>query len=323
MSKIVIFTGLTAAVALAAALVYRRLWNRWRRPQTTPTGFGVFLAVALLAGAAIFHMPSRVLTAFAVLTIASAVYWLDDAMELSARLRMGISFVTGACLCALLLPGDGGGTVWLLAASCMAAGALNVVLTNIVNFYDGADLNLATFIALTAGVILLFASSGDFLATSAVACLAFIAPFAALNSRPQTIYLGDAGSFAFAGLLTIIAVTYFARGGLAAQVAIPLGLPALDTFYVFCVRIIEKHDLMTRNYLHLYQKLDRHYEGFGYLLPQIVNVGLALACAAALQAIGFSQLAAVTIAMVVVTVPFYFACRRFLLPAAEPDGAPG
>src|ERR1019366_2134820 len=113
---------------------------------------------------------------------------------------------------------------------------------------------------------------------------------------------------------------YFSGGKLAAQVAIPLALPGLDTFYVLCVRIIEKHDLLTRNYLHLYQKLNQAHKGFGYLLPQVVNAGLSLACAAALQTFGLNQFMAVATAMVLVTVPFYFACRKFLLPRTSPDG---
>jgi UDP-N-acetylmuramyl pentapeptide phosphotransferase/UDP-N-acetylglucosamine-1-phosphate transferase len=195
----------------------------------------------------------------------------------------------------------------------IAAGILNVVLTNIVNFYDGADLNLATFIALTSVVILIFTPSDDVMAISAVACLAFVFPFAVMNSRPKTIYLGDAGSFAFAGFLTMIAISYFSRGQPSAEAAIPLALPALDTFYVLCIRIVERHDLMTRNYLHLYQKLNQRYRGFGYLLPQIINAGLTLACAVALQARGLNSFVSVAVASVLVTIPFYFSCRRLFV----------
>lgn len=194
------------------------------------------------------------------------------------------------------------------------------MLTNIVNFYDGADLNLATFIALTAVAILIFAPPRHFIIANGIAFLAFIVPFAVINSRPKTIYLGDAGSFAFASFLTVVAISYFRGDGLAPQVAIPLALPALDTFYVLCIRIAEKHDLMTRNYLHLYQKLNHYYKGFGYLLPQIANAALSLALAAALQTFGLHEFVAVASGMILVTIPFYFACRKLLLPSANLGG---
>jgi hypothetical protein len=97
------------------------------------------------------------------------------------------------------------------------------------------------------------------------------------------------------------------------QVAVPLALPALDTFYVLCFRIIDKQDLMTRNELHLYQRLNSHYRGFAYLLPQIANVAIVLAAGALLQTIGVPRFAAAAIALAL-TIPFYFACRLLLLP---------
>jgi UDP-N-acetylmuramyl pentapeptide phosphotransferase/UDP-N-acetylglucosamine-1-phosphate transferase len=319
--SILIFAACVAIVTLAAALIYRRLWIRLRGTLVTPTGFGAFLALALLAGSMVLRMPGNVVIAFSVIVAATAVYWLDDLRELSARLRMALSFATGSAVCGLLLPGDGDLPMWVILGACLAAGGLNVVLTNIINFYDGADLNLATVIALTAGGILLLSDGSPAMTVSAVACFAFIAPFAVLNSRPRSIYLGDAGSFAFASLVTMMAIIYL-RGGdeLPPTVAIPLALPAFDTFYVFCVRMIEKHDLLTRNYLHLYQKVNVHRPGFLYLVPQIVNALLLLAAATGLQAVGLSPFFAVLIAAVGVTIPFYFGCRKFLLPRNEQAG---
>jgi UDP-N-acetylmuramyl pentapeptide phosphotransferase/UDP-N-acetylglucosamine-1-phosphate transferase len=321
MSKALMFAACVAVLTLVGGLIYRVAWQRLVGSESTPTGFGAFLAVALLAAAMVFQIPNVVTLSLVVLLVATAIYWFDDFRGLSARLRMAISFVTGAILCVLLLSGQGryAGTIVVFA---VGAGALNLVLTNIVNFYDGADLNLATFVALTACAIMLFVPGDQFLFASAIACLGFIAPFAILNSRPKTIYLGDAGSFAFACFLTMIAINYFSTDHADPRVAIPLALPAFDTFYVLMVRIIEKHDLMTRNYLHLYQRLNRQYSGFGYLLPQIVNAGLVLAFAAALEAVGWNRLLAAVTAMILVTVPFYFACRKVLLASVKAEAPP-
>jgi UDP-N-acetylmuramyl pentapeptide phosphotransferase/UDP-N-acetylglucosamine-1-phosphate transferase len=196
----------------------------------------------------------------------------------------------------------------------LAAGFVNVVLTNIVNFYDGADLNLATFIVLTACFVLVFLPARSEWWPIAVACLAFIIPFAVMNMRPKTIYLGDSGSFVFAGLLTVMAASFFKDfRSIPAQAAIPLALPAFDVFFVLLIRIREKHDLLTRNYLHLYQRLNRRYAGFGYLLPQILNALLCLFFATAFQAVGFERGVSIILAMTTVTIPFYFVCRWFFL----------
>jgi UDP-N-acetylmuramyl pentapeptide phosphotransferase/UDP-N-acetylglucosamine-1-phosphate transferase len=197
------------------------------------------------------------------------------------------------------------------------AAIANLVLTNLTNFYDGADLNLATFVALTAAMMLGFDKPDATLTGLAVACLGFILPFGIINSRPKTLYLGDAGAFAFAGLLTTLLVIFLNGETLAPEAAIPLALPALDTFYVLVIRIIEKHDLLTRNYLHLYQRLEQHQRRFFYLLPQVANAVLVLTCAWGLQGAGLSRLFSVVGAAVVVTPPFYFSCRKLFLPRTK------
>jgi UDP-N-acetylmuramyl pentapeptide phosphotransferase/UDP-N-acetylglucosamine-1-phosphate transferase len=312
MPSIVIFVALIALMTLCAALIYRQLWTASRGPTPTPTGFGVFFAPALLTATVTWQSSPRVTIAFAIVSLAAAIYWIDDLKGLSAQIRLGISFITGMAIGGCLIPQDSASSLWILIGLCMAAGVLNVVLTNIVNFYDGADLNLATFVALMAGEILIYWQADDFMRPAALASLAFIAPFVLFNSRPKTLYLGDAGSFAFASFLTMVAIASFNAGSSALRIAVPLALPALDTFCVLCIRIIEKHDLMTRNYLHLYQLLNEQYRSFVYLLPQLVNAGLVLAVAYLLQSIGTPEFLALSIALAL-TIPFYFACRMLLL----------
>jgi UDP-N-acetylmuramyl pentapeptide phosphotransferase/UDP-N-acetylglucosamine-1-phosphate transferase len=312
--------GCIAAASLVALLAYRRIWLSRPMLKPTPTGFGVLLPFVLLAAALATRMPDRLVIAFVILSLATVLYWIDDLRGLGARIRVAISFTTGAALCAVLLSDDAVPLPWLAAFSALA-GILNVALTNMVNFYDGADLNLATFIALVAAMLLLTQPTQSYLATTAVACLAFLVPFALFNSRPRSIYLGDAGSFAFAGLLTLLIVQYLKNRDFAPEVAIPLALPALDTFFVLCIRITEKHDLLTRHTLHLYQRLNERYRGFGYLIPQFVNAALVLLCAWLLREHLQNRLAAVLVASVVVTVPFYFVCWRFLLPPRKSDAS--
>ena len=314
--------GYAAAVVvltIAAGLAYRRVWVRARGDGTTPTGFGALLALVMPGAALVSQASTELIVSLAIIAVVTAIYWLDDLISLSARLRLFISLLAGIGIGAAWLVGDGLSPL-ILVAALILAGIVCVVLTNMVNFCDGADLNLASFIALTAAMILLYTPPTHDWVPVAVATLAFILPFAVINSRPRTLYLGDSGSFAFAGLLTAMAVAFVENvANIAPEAAIPAALPTLDVAYVFAIRLIEKHDLMTRNYLHLYQRLNRRYRGFGYLLPQFVNVALCVGVAAALQVAGLGRILSVVIAMVAVTVPFYWLCRRLFL-AGPPEG---
>jgi UDP-N-acetylmuramyl pentapeptide phosphotransferase/UDP-N-acetylglucosamine-1-phosphate transferase len=317
--KLALYGGIVVLLTFIAGLAYRHIWLGIRSDGVTPTGFGAFLSPVLLGAALISHATTEFLLVLFVIMGVTALFWLDDAIHLSARLRILASFLAGVSIAVIYLFGSDL-SLQIFLPSLFAAGLVSVALTNMVNFYDGADLNLATYIALTAAMILIFDANHSDLAPVAIATLCFILPFAVMNSRPRRIYLGDSGSFAFAGLLTVMMVVFFHNGvGLAPEAAIPSALPILDVTYVFMVRIIEKHDMLTRNYLHLYQRLNRRHKGFGYLLPQFINVALSLCTIALLETWGVERIAAVIVAMVAVTLPFYFVCRWLFL-AGPPEG---
>jgi|GEM_PF-6811978 len=307
------FAALTAMTILVAGLIYRWLWIRFRSQEIVPTGFGAILSFALLAAALALGMPGDVTLAYGVIAAASAIYWFDDAIELSPKSRILISFVTGVAVAWLLLAGFFQ-TAPLLIGLCLAAGVINVGLTNVVNFYDGNDLNIATLIGLLAVTTLVFSIPGSFMQVTALVTLAVVIPFAILNSRPRTIYFGDAGCFAVASLLTAM-VAIYVRGAndFSPAAVIPMALPTLDVFFVLGIRIVEKHDLLTRNYLHLYQKLNQRYRGFGYLAPQPLNVALVLGLYLAMRAMGGGAFVSTLLAAAVVTPIVYFGARRLFL----------
>lgn len=309
-----LFSFYVATLTFLAGFFYRLAFKRLLGPEVTPSGFGLLLAFVLLGAASVTSVSSELMLSMIVIAVAATFYWFDDIIELSAQIRILISFAVGVAIVCAFVNWSGAYSLLLILGICLAAGFVNVVFTNIVNFYDGADLNLATFIVLTACFALVFLPVHSEWRPITVACLAFIIPFAVMNSRPNTIYLGDSGSFVFASLLTVLAVSFFKDlESIPAEAAIPVALPALDVFFVLLIRIREKHNLLTRNYLHLYQRLNRRYEGFGYLLPQIMNALLCLVFAKAFQAAGFGSILSIILAITTVTIPFYFVCRWFFL----------
>lgn len=321
----VIYALCVAGLTFVAILIYRRAWRKLRGLEVTPTGFGVLLSFVLLGGAIVASVSLELMASLMVVALAAVAYWFDDIIELSARLRILISFAAGMVIASAFVACSGAYTLLSMVGISLAAGFINVVLTNIVNFYDGADLNLAMFIVLTACLVLVFSSVYSEWVPIAVACLAFMIPFSVINSWPKTIYLGDSGSFVFACVLTTMVGSFLKdMQSIPAEIAIPTALPAFDVFFVLLIRIREKHNLLTRNYLHLYQRLNRRYAGFGYLLPQIGNTLFCLAFATTLQAVGFGRGLSVFLAMALVTFLFYFACRwLFLTEKIEGESRPG
>lgn len=313
------YAGSVAIATLLAGSSYQKTWRRYRKDGATPSGFGAFLAPIMLGAAILAQAPGELIASLAIVLLGTAVYWIDDLVHLSARMRVMLSFLAGAGIGYAYLANQHLGLA-VLIGMMMAAGLICVILTNMVNFCDGADLNLASFVALTALAILAFTPPYEPWIAVAIAALAFILPFGMMNSRPRTIYLGDSGSFAFAGLLTAMAMAFVHDfRNIAPEAAIPAALPTLDVAYVFVIRVIEKHDMLTRNYLHLYQRLNRRHAGFGYLFPQFVNALLCLGLAFALQQLGLGRIISVIAAMLLVTPTLYFLCRRIFL-AGPPEG---
>lgn len=304
-----IAAGIIATFAVAQ--VYRTIWRRVRGASHTPSGFGALLAPALLIAASIAGVSPQLEWALIATAAGTLAYWFDDAIEISARLRVVIAVLTGCVIgLAYLIPV--GVSPFALILLVAAAGFIHVALVNMVNFQDGADLNLATFVILTATLLLAFAPTPADWTPLAIGCLVFILPFAAINSRPHSLYFGDSGSFAFAALFTIMGIAFlFGPYPPPPEAAIPAALPVVDTAFVTAHRIRIRQRFTTRHYFHLYQRLQTSRPGFTYLAPQLVNAALCLAAAAGLQALGLDRVLSVALATAAVSLLFFLAARRW------------
>jgi len=199
----VILTG--GAIFLAtwlAANVYRVAWRSWMGPAGTPTGFGCLLPLAVGAGLWSTGYAVGMGSALAVIIVATSLYWLDDLCGLSATARLGLAMLAGI-LVGLVGVGEGWASPWSVVAVALSVGFLCVVSSNVINFYDGADLNLAFVIANFGSLLLVFSPGWDGpVPIIGLALVAFAVGFGMVNRRPQSLYLGDGGSFAFAAMIT-------------------------------------------------------------------------------------------------------------------------
>jgi UDP-N-acetylmuramyl pentapeptide phosphotransferase/UDP-N-acetylglucosamine-1-phosphate transferase len=303
-----------SALSLVGAVVYRRLWIFLRHDDATPTGYGAFVAGFILVSAVATHAGSEFAWSYGAITAATTRYWFDDFFELKAAFWLALQFATGIVLCYLLLAHSLAASPDLLVLACVATGIFEVGMTNVINFYDGADLNLAMLMLLTSASLLLAGAVNPALQETAASIVAFVLPFAVVNSRPKSLYFGDAGCFAFASVLTAGAIVSLRDGdSYGTFAAVPLGLPVMDALYVLLLHIVRKEDLLSRNYLHLYQQLQSRYRNFIYLAPQAVAILLGTAATLGLLRAGLAPFLAVGVSVATVAPVFYFACRRLLL----------
>lgn len=303
----------TAMATVAAGLLYRAVWIGRLGAARTPTGFGALLAAALVAAAWLGDASPALLGSLTAVAVVTFVYWLDDLRELDAWLRVGLAFATGLAITAIYLVAAGA-PLLLTAAVALMAGLVNVATVNIVNFQDGADLNLATFILLTALLLIAFTSAPAEWTPVAIGCLAFIGAFGCFNVKPNTLYLGDSGSFAFGSLLTILAVAFVSGMRMPPpEAALPGMLPLVDTAFVTTTRIRIRQKFTTRHYFHLYQRLQRDHGGFAYILPQFANVLLCLSAAELLQLAGVERILSILVTALPVTLAFFLLCRSWFV----------
>jgi UDP-N-acetylmuramyl pentapeptide phosphotransferase/UDP-N-acetylglucosamine-1-phosphate transferase len=261
---------LIAISTLSTGLAYRNLWRHFNE-HAVPKGFGVFLPIILLISLFKGNYSDHLVIIFSLISFFSFIYWLDDLYGLNPILRIILSFATGVLLYLISLIYNGSLFNLGILVPAVLYGLFNVGLTNIANFYDGADLNISILILLSCFSFLLIPISTDWLYII-IACIVFIAAFSILNRKPNFLYLGDAGAFAYSSLITSL-LLYKTRSNLYIPLdfLIPFLLPVLDIFYVICLRIKREENLLTRNYLHLYQKLNIRFNNKIYLLPQIIN----------------------------------------------------
>lgn len=135
-----------------------------------------------------------------------------------------------------------------------------VAITNMFNFLDGVD-GLAAGIAAISATTLVFISilkgqpsSAMFATTLMGICLGFLRH----NFHPARTFMGDSGSTFLGFILASIAIDGAFKSATLVSVVVPvfaLGVPILDTLYVFMKRMREKRPLHIGDKSHTFHKL--------------------------------------------------------------------
>ena len=229
-------------------------------------------------------------------------------------LRFFIQFISGVIIGVLALNNLSIQFGYEFMLFIVVSGALNILLSNIFNFYDGLDLNLSTLILLFSLIILFSFSENLSLVTESYLIIGFILGFSFFNFRTNNIFFGDSGCFILGSYCTYIVANSFLLGNLNfIYFSIILALPCFDVFYVVLLRIYLKESLFTRNFHHLYHKTYFHFKNKSYLLNQIINALLILLFHFILRNYGFSPIYSCLISSILVTPIFYFIVRKLII----------
>lgn len=297
----VLFIALIFFGSLSLGVLYKILWKNFD-PNNVPTGFGVFISLGLLIGCFFVNSPFPITASLTLILGFSLAYWLDDVITLKPAYRIALMVSCGSGLAVIAFFFS---TKTLFSPSIIfllvfIAIVLEVLLVNVTNFYDGADLNLATLIGLETVFLAVYLVKDDWSILLNITVITFVLAFSLFNKNKNCLYLGDSGSFVFSSYILLMGLHYWLLPApLSVEFLIPLALPCLDVFYVIVKRLFLGENLLTRNYMHLYQRLQIKFSGLWYLLPQLIN---ALLCITVLHVnrLSFIESPALSLAIVLV-----------------------
>ena len=306
--NILLFTIITT---FSFGKIYIFLWKKLNFEALIPSGFGIFLPLIFILYASFsFGFTSTHLLSYQIIMLAGIFYLIDDIKGLPPKIRLSLSFIFGIFISWILIPDNAfiGYEIFIFLLIC---GFFSVSLTNMINFYDGSDLNIATLIFLTSTILLFYIDKSESLLENlGILMMGFSLGFGLINKNPSSLYFGDSGSFILALIFLHFTLAYFFNFyKVPPEIIVVLALPIFDVFYVMLIRLYYKHDMLSRNYLHLYQRLNIIYGSFFHLAPQIINVIVVLIFSSFMETFGLHKLSSVFFSCILVTPFLYILCR--------------
>lgn len=194
----------------------------------------------------------RSLLPLAAALLFGVVGLIDDLNSLSAVSRLVTQVVLASAFAvAVLMVSDVG--VFATAAVVLSI----LIVVNGTNFMDGLNTLVPAWGAATAlwfGVLALAVDS-ELFAASMIALTAALVGFLPLNATPARSFLGDVGSYAIGGFLSVGIWVLWNEGAPVTALFAPFVIPMFDVLYTLGRRIYRRENLFTAHRTHIYQKL--------------------------------------------------------------------
>lgn len=300
--------------SLFACYTYILAWKKFISKKKIATGYGFILTIVLILMNSFFETDTIHNKFYILFLLFSFVYWFDDVKNLSYALRLTLQFFSGALLGFLVIENNYLSFNHYHIFLIIISGLISIFLTNVINFYDGSDLNislLVVIISLTC-LFLINNNQNDFFIWTIT--LGFVIGFIFFNIKPKTIFFGDSGCYVISLLLNFIIIDSILKLNFKIiYLLIPLSLPIVDVLYVILKKMKIKESLMTRNYYHLYHAIERKTNNKLYLLPQIFNSMIIYVLALFFFINDMYDLVYFTFLSFLVTIVFYIFIKKLLI----------
>ena len=237
--------------------IYIIFWKNYFKE--TPTGAGIFLLIPCVYY--VFNQNIN-LYLFNILLIFSLVYFFDDLIKINFKIRIFLQILAGVIIFLITKENINNDFLFLVVP-------LFFLICNLFNFQDGEDLNIFIILFLIFFSVYIYSDKELSKAVSKL-ILIYLLSFAFFNRKPNTLFFGDSGCYVATIVLFLLVLYNLANETLIKSVIAILLFPLFDVGLVIVYRILKKENLLTRNYYHIYQKLNIKLKGFLYIVPNFL-----------------------------------------------------
>lgn len=233
--------------------------NIWKKIlDKVPTGVGILIIIPF----SYYFNENLSFIHLALIFIFSLIYYLDDLIEIHFAWRILLQIL--AALTVYFF--------WKVDINFMLISLTIViffVLINTLNFQDGEDLNVSMLL-ITIFSIFYFYSEDSLIQNTSRAILLFLISFSFFNCKKKNLYFGDSSCYLISIIILIFVYHEMNNATLIKLLIAVIIFPVLDIFYVVITRAQRNENLLSRNYLHLYQIIAQKVNFKIYLLPGIL-----------------------------------------------------
>lgn len=262
---------ISLTLSIVTCYVYIFCWNNFLSRERIATGYGFLITLFLILIDNFFRIEIFDYKLYIILLLFSFIYWFDDLRNLSFLSRLMIQFFSGVLVGLIIVQNNDIEFNYLYIILIIFSGLISIFFTNVINFYDGSDLNVSLLVIIISLTFIFLINQSTYSPTWIVT-LGFILGFIFFNFKPNTIFFGDSGCFVVSFLLNFMILDSVLNFNFEiVYLLIPFSLPIVDVFYVIFKKLKIKESLMTRNYYHLYQIIQESFQKKIYLFPQILN----------------------------------------------------
>ena len=293
---------------------YILAWNRFISKKRIATGYGFIVTIFLILIDIYFENNFVNFKFYSILLLFSFVYWFDDLKKLSSSFRLILQFFSGAIIAFIAIKNNDLVFNYSHIIIIITSGLISIFLTNVINFYDGSDLNVSVLIIIIALTCLFLINLSQYYKFIWTVVLGFILGFIFFNIKPNKVFFGDSGCFVISFLLNLMIIeSILVFNYEIVYLLIPLSLPIVDVFYVILKKFKLKESLMIRNYYHLYHVVEKKSKSMLYLIPQIFNSIMIYILSLMFFINHNYDLAYFVILSFLITVTFYFFIKKFII----------